>query len=59
MHSLESQDIAFPEQEVLKRTLKAMWIVHDWMVDLPADTPEGQAPDNEDLDEGLNGEDES
>ena len=38
MHSLESQEIASPEQEVLKRGLKAIWLVHDWIYELkPAD----------------------
>jgi hypothetical protein len=34
MHSLESQDIASPEQEVLKRALNAIWLVHDWIYEL-------------------------
>lgn len=29
IRSLDSQEIAFPEQEVLKRALKAIWCVHD------------------------------
>lgn len=29
--SLESQEIATPEQEVLKRALNAIWSVHDWI----------------------------
>lgn len=33
LHSLESQEIASPEQEVLKRALKALWVVHDWIDD--------------------------
>lgn len=39
LHSLESQEIATPEQEVLKRALKAIWCVHDWMDDLSLDDP--------------------
>ena len=34
MHSLESQEIASPEQEVLKRALNAIWLVHDWIYEL-------------------------
>lgn len=34
LHSLEWQEIASPEQEVLKRALKAIWVVHDWIDDL-------------------------
>jgi hypothetical protein len=34
LHSLESQEIATPEQEVLKRALKTIWCVHDWMGEL-------------------------
>lgn len=37
MNSLESQDIASPEQEVLKRALKAIWSVHDWIYELTPD----------------------
>jgi hypothetical protein len=40
MHSLESQEIAFPEQEVLKRALKAIWLVHDWINELRLDDDE-------------------
>lgn len=29
LHSLEFQEIATPEQEVLKRALNAIWCVHD------------------------------
>jgi hypothetical protein len=48
MHSLEWQEIAFPEQEVLKRALKSIWSVHDWINELRPD----------DLDDQANGEDE-
>ena len=34
LHSLEWQEIAFPEQEVLKRALKSIWSVHDWINEL-------------------------
>jgi hypothetical protein len=37
MRSLESQEIAFPEQEVLKRALKMIWCVHDWINELKQD----------------------
>jgi hypothetical protein len=33
VHSLGSQDIAAPEQEVLKRALQALWSVHNWIYD--------------------------
>lgn len=31
MLSLESREIGHPEQEVLKRALKLIWSVHDWI----------------------------
>jgi hypothetical protein len=31
LHSLKSQEIASTEQEVLKRALKTIWRVHDWL----------------------------
>jgi hypothetical protein len=31
LHSLMSQEIASPEQEVLKRALKTIWHVQNWM----------------------------
>ena len=34
LHSLESQEIACPEQEVLKRALRAIWSVYDWIDEL-------------------------
>lgn len=37
LHSLESQEVAFSEQEVLKRALKAIWFVHDWIDSLNLD----------------------
>jgi len=49
MHSLEWQEIAFPEQEVLKRALKSIWFIHDWINELRPD----------DLDDQADGEDES
>lgn len=39
LHSLEFQEIATPEQEVLKRALKMIWRVHDWLDDLSVDDP--------------------
>jgi hypothetical protein len=43
VHSLDAQEVACPEQEVLKRALKAIWFVHAWIAEqLPADlTDEG------------------
>lgn len=47
LHSLESQEIAFPEQEVLRRALKSIWSTHDWIDELkPADTA-GESADGE------------
>ncbi len=45
LHSLEWQEIASPEQEVLKRALKAIWVVHDWLDDLAFKALEGEGPD--------------
>jgi len=47
-HSLESQEIAWPEQEVLKRALRAIWSVHDWIDELRPDDPDGEGTDQED-----------
>jgi hypothetical protein len=33
LHSLESQDVGCPEQEVLTRALRTLWSVHDWIND--------------------------
>lgn len=33
VHSLESQEIASPEQNVLNQALRALWSVHDWIYD--------------------------
>lgn len=49
LHSLEQNEIGHPEQEVLKRALKVMWVVHDWI--------DESNPDLGDEDDG--GEDES
>jgi len=47
LHSLESQEIGFPEQEVLRRALKSIWSVHDWIDELkPGDTA-GASADRE------------
>ena len=48
LHSLESQEIATPEQEVLKRALKAIWCVHDLIDDLKLDDVIGASTDRED-----------
>lgn len=48
MRSLESQEIATPEQEVLKRALKAIWTVHDWIYKLRPDDLDGEDTDRED-----------
>jgi hypothetical protein len=56
LHSLEFQEIACPEQEVLKRALKAIWLVHDWIDGLRSDSrgvedTDGEDTDDEDIDE--------
>lgn len=33
VHSLESQQIAASEQDVLTRALQALWSVHNWIYD--------------------------
>lgn len=48
LHSLESQEIASPEQEVLKRALKANWVVHDWIDELNSRDPDSDGIDPED-----------
>jgi len=47
MHSLESQEIGNPEQEVLKRALKLIWSVHDWLHELNSDDLDNQDDDGE------------
>jgi hypothetical protein len=41
MHSLELQELASPEQEVLRRALKAIWFVHDWIYELRSNDVNG------------------
>lgn len=45
LHSLESQEIGTPEQEVLKLALKTLWKVHDVLIEFAPD-------DDDDDDEG-------
>jgi hypothetical protein len=47
LHSLESQEIAFPEQEVLRRALKSIWSAHDWIYELKPDDTAGASADRE------------
>lgn len=47
LHSLESQEIAFPEQEVLRRALKSVWSVHDWIDELKPEDTAGESADQE------------
>lgn len=47
LHSLESQEIGFPEQEVLRRALKSVWSVHDWIYELKPDDTDGESADRE------------
>lgn len=32
-HSLEAQDIAYSEQDVLNRAIQLLWSLHDWIHD--------------------------
>jgi len=43
--SLESLGVAYPEQEVLKRALTAIWSVHDWIDGLRADDEKARQRD--------------
>jgi hypothetical protein len=47
LHSLESQEIGFPEQEVLRRALKSIWSVHDWIDELKPDDTASESADRE------------
>lgn len=47
LHSLESQEIGFPEQEVLRRALKSIWSAHDWIDELKPDDTAGESADRE------------
>ena len=49
MHSLEAREIGHPEQEVLKRALKVIWSVHDWIDESTANDPDADndAEENE------------
>ena len=47
VHSLASQEIASPEEEVLKRALKALWVVHDCIDDVAFKDREGEGTDRE------------
>jgi len=40
-HSLDSQDIASPEQEVLRHALTVMWAIHDLLSELESEEPDG------------------
>lgn len=45
--SLEAQDIACPEQEALKRAMRVIWGVHDWVYALRPGDPDDDDPDGE------------
>lgn len=47
LHSLEWQEIAFPEQEVLRRALKCIWSAHDWIDELKPDDTANESADRE------------
>lgn len=48
LHSLESQEIGSPEQEVLRRALKSIWCVHDWVYELTPGDLGGAGSERED-----------
>jgi len=48
LHSLESQEIAYPEQVVLRRALKTIWCVHDWIDELTSKALDDAAPEPKD-----------
>lgn len=48
LHSLESREVGHPEQEVLKRALKLIWSVHDWIDESYSDDPDSENDDGED-----------
>lgn len=48
MHSLQSREIGHPEQEVLKRALKLIWSVHDWIDESNPGYLDDQDDDGED-----------
>lgn len=41
LRSLESREIGSPEQEVLRRALKSIWYVHDWVYALTPNDLDG------------------
>jgi len=47
MHSLESREIGHPEQEVLKRALKLIWSVHDWIDETKSNGTDDENDDGE------------
>jgi len=47
MHSLESQEIGSPEQEVLKRALELIWSLHDWLHESISDDLDNKDDDGE------------
>lgn len=50
LHSLESREVAHPEQDVLRRALKLLWSVHDWLVDSSPDDLDDDDDDDDDDD---------
>lgn len=48
MNSLDSQEIGHPEQEVLKRAIKILWPVSEYLSDLEAQLPDDEEGDEED-----------
>lgn len=47
MHSLELQELGSSEQEVLRRALKAIWFVHDWIYELRSNDLNGKEAEGE------------
>jgi hypothetical protein len=48
MHSLESRDVGDAEQEVLKRALRLIWSVHDWIEESNPDDSDDMEEQGED-----------
>jgi hypothetical protein len=47
LRSLESREIGSPEQEVLRRALKSIWHVHDWVYEFMPNDLDGASPSRE------------
>ena len=48
MHSLKSREIGDAEQEVLKRALRLIWSIHDWIEESNPDDSDDMEDEGED-----------